>query len=212
MSDKKDVRIDIVSDVVCPWCIVGHLKLQQALRENPDVNAQIFWHPFELNPNMEQGGQNLREHIMEKYGSTVEQSQAARERLTELGVQLGFTFKFDEESRIYNTMKAHQLLHLARKHDKEQNLKLRFFRDYFTDQKAMDDDEVLIKSAVQEGLDEQECQDTLKDGKFVEEIIMEIQTFQSNGIHAVPAFIINQQYLVQGAQDPDVFGNVFAKL
>ena len=93
-AEPLPLRIDLVSDVVCPWCIVGFRQLDEALkREN--VLARLRWHPFELNPAMGPEGQNLRAHIAEKYGSTPEQSQQARERLTALGAELGFTFNFE---------------------------------------------------------------------------------------------------------------------
>ncbi|MCV0428549.1 MAG: DsbA family protein, partial [Roseibium sp.] len=111
MSELNDLnlddvlQIDIVSDVVCPWCIVGFRQLEQAI-ERTGVSAAIKWHPFELNPDMPAEGENLREHIMRKYGSTAEQSEAARDRLTELGNGLGIDFRFSEDMRMVNTFKA----------------------------------------------------------------------------------------------------------
>ena len=93
------LRIDIVSDVVCPWCIVGYRQLQQALAAT-GADVDVHWHPFELNPNMPAEGQNLAEHIMEKYGSSKEESAANRDRLVQIGEGLGFTFAFSKESRM----------------------------------------------------------------------------------------------------------------
>ena len=132
MTDMTDLdmeellQIDIVSDVVCPWCIVGFKQLEQAI-EKTGVSVAIKWHPFELNPDMAGEGENLREHIMRKYGSTVEESQAARDRLTELGKELGFEFQFSDESRMINTFKAHQLIHWAGPQGQEHPLKMALF-------------------------------------------------------------------------------------
>ena len=103
------IRIDIISDVVCPWCIVGWKQLEQAIGQS-GLGAIVRWHPFELNRDMPPEGQNLREHIVEKYGTSVEQSQQARDRLSALGDELGFEFTFGDDSRMYNTFKAHLLL------------------------------------------------------------------------------------------------------
>ncbi len=104
------LRIDIVSDVVCPWCVIGYKRLEAAMQMHPDVEFDLHWHPFELNPAMPHTGQNLREHLQEKYQTTDEASQMARQSLMETGKQLGFDFNFFDDMKIYNTRKAHQLV------------------------------------------------------------------------------------------------------
>lgn len=107
----KTIRIDIVSDIVCPWCVIGYKRLCKALDlVQPDISADIYWHPFELNPTMPIQGQNLREHLAEKYGTTPKASEMARATLTQLGKDVGFDFHFTDSMRIYNTRQAHQLL------------------------------------------------------------------------------------------------------
>lgn len=111
---RQALRIDIVSDVVCPWCIIGYKQLQQALQSAPtDYDIDLHWQPFELNPQMPPEGQDMREHLAQKYGSTAEQSRGARERLTALGDSLGFHFDYSGDMRMVNTFRAHQLLHWA---------------------------------------------------------------------------------------------------
>ena len=109
---EKPLRIDIVSDVVCPWCVIGYRQLAEALKQTNTAHS-IHWHPFELNSNMPVEGQNLREHIIEKYGSTKEESDASRERMTEAGREVGFEFNFNDNTRMHNTFNLHQLLHFA---------------------------------------------------------------------------------------------------
>ena len=103
------LRVDIVSDVVCPWCVIGYHQLAHAANATV-VAIDVHWHPFELNPNMVQEGENLREHLAAKYGTTPEGSRKARARLTEMGAALGFTFNYADDMRMVNTFRAHQLI------------------------------------------------------------------------------------------------------
>ncbi len=109
---QDPIRVDIVSDVVCPWCIVGYRQLILA-SEATGVAIETFWHPFELNPDMRPEGQNVREHIIEKYGTTPEQSEVSRRQMTTLGTELGFDFRFAESMRMHNTFNA--LGHVAKR-------------------------------------------------------------------------------------------------
>ncbi|MDO6762653.1 DsbA family oxidoreductase [Agarivorans sp. 1_MG-2023] len=201
MAAGISLRIDIVSDVVCPWCIVGYLRLQEALSQLDDnIRPHIQWHPFELNPKMPAEGQNLREHIQEKYGSTTEQSEAVREQLKGIGNELGFSFNFNQDSRIYNTFEAHQLLHWSEPYGKQTELKLALFEAYFSQGKDPSDRDTLLAIVEQVGLSSELAQRVLKDQLYVEEVRNSQQTWQNHGIQAVPAFIINNRYLLSGAQ------------
>jgi predicted DsbA family dithiol-disulfide isomerase len=207
------LRIDIVSDVVCPWCVIGFKQLQRALVELGDeVEVEIHWHPFELNPQMPPEGQDLREHIGQKYGTTHEQSHAARMRLTEIAESLGVEFRFYEGMRIHNTFKAHQLLHWAGEQGKQTELELALFESCFTRQENVDDGEVLVAAAGRAGLNEKEAGAVLNDGRYVDTVREQQRFWLSNGIHAVPSFILNQRYLIPGAQDPEVFVAALSKL
>ena len=170
------------------------------------------WHPFELNPAMGPEGQHLGEHIAEKYGSTPEQSTQNRQRLTQMGADLGFEFNFSDASRIYNTLQAHQLLYWAAESGKQTELKLALFSSYFTDQKNPDDIEVLIEAATKVGLDADEARAVLTDKRFETAVKEEEQLWISRGIQAVPAIVFNQQYLISGAQDPDTIAELISKL
>ncbi len=208
----NQLQIDIISDVMCPWCIVGYRRLEQALSQFDDLEVKLQWHPFELNPAMGPEGQHLGEHIAEKYGSTPEQSTQNRQRLTQMGADLGFEFNFSDASRIYNTLQAHQLLYWAAESGKQTELKLALFSSYFTDQKNPDDIEVLIEAATKVGLDADEARAVLTDKRFETAVIEEEQLWISRGIQAVPAIVFNQQYLVSGAQDPDTIAELISKL
>mgnify|MGYP003624843781 CR=1 FL=1 len=208
----NQLQIDIISDVMCPWCIVGYRRLEQALSQFDDLEVKLQWHPFELNPAMGPEGQHLGEHIAEKYGSTPEQSTQNRQRLTQMGADLGFEFNFSDASRIYNTLQAHQLLYWAAESGKQTELKLALFSSYFTDQKNPDDIEVLIEAATKVGLDADEARAVLTDKRFETAVKKEEQLWISRGIQAVPAIVFNQQYLVSGAQDPDTIAELISKL
>jgi len=205
--------IDIVSDVVCPWCIIGFRRLQQAMDEvRDDMKFELRWHPFELNPKMPPGGQNLVEHLNEKYARSDEEARAARDNLTELGASLNFAFNYTDDMRVANTFKAHQLLHWAREQGAQTALELEFFEVYFTHRKNIDDIEVLVDAVARAGLDEAEAKAVLGDGRYRDTVRDEEQHWLNRGIHAVPAFIINEQYLISGAQDSGVFVDAFQRI
>jgi predicted DsbA family dithiol-disulfide isomerase len=207
------LRIDIVSDVVCPWCVIGFKQLQRALEQlRDDVEVELHWHPFELNPQMPPEGQDLQEHIGEKYGTTPEQSHAARMRLTEIAESLGVEFRFYEGMRIHNTFRAHQLLHWAGDQGKQTELEQALFESYFTRQENVDDEQVLVTAAGRAGLDEKEAGAALNDKRYVDTVREQQRFWLSRGIHAVPSFILDRRYLIPGAQNPDVFVAALRKL
>lgn len=200
MSGQK-LHIDIVSDVVCPWCVIGWKRLAQALTAFPDLEVTTRWHAFELNPAMPQGGQNLREHLAQKYGTTLEGSIAARKKLTNLGADLGFTFDYFDEMRMYNTFQAHQLLLWAAEHDKQTELKMRLFSAFFGERKAVDDPEVLIQEAAAVGLDADQARKILSEETYARAVREEQDDWREKGVYAVPTFVFNQKYAAQGAQE-----------
>ena len=195
----KPLRIDIVSDVVCPWCIIGYKQLERAL-EQTGVAADIHWHPFELNPDMAPEGENLREHLAAKYGTTPEGSRQARTRLTELGAELGFSFNYADDMRMVNTFRAHQLIHWAGTRSREHDMKMALFAAFFTDRRDLNDDEVLGHCAGEIGLDRDEALTLLRDGRFQQAVRDAERTWLARGIQGVPAVIFDERYLLTGAQ------------
>ena len=203
---SKSIRIDIVSDVVCPWCVIGFKQLGQALAQLGDeVDADLHWHPFELNPQMPPEGQDLREHLAQKYGTTAAQSHAARERLTGIAKSLGVEFRFYDGMRVRNTFRGHQLLHWAGEQGRQTDLELALFDSYFSREEDVDDLDVLVAAAGRAGLDEELARAVVADGRYADAVREEQQFWLGKGINAVPSFILDGRYLIPGAQDPEIF-------
>ena len=209
------IKIDFVSDVSCPWCVIGLKSLQAALgRLGETVQADIHFQPFELNPQMPAEGQDLMEHITEKYGSSPEQVVRNREAIRARGAELGFVFDMDKRGRIYNTFDAHRLLHWAEIEDsaKQRALKESLFAAYFTEGRNPSDPEVLIELAARAGLDADRARGILASAEYAEEVRAREQLYLRNGIHAVPAVILNDKYLIQGGQPVEAFERALAQV
>lgn len=211
MNNAPPLRIDIVSDVMCPWCIIGYLQLARAL-EQTGTPAEIHWHPFELNPDMPPEGQNLREHVAEKYGATAAQSEASRRQMAALGADLGFAFRFAEDSRIWNSFAAHQLLHWAGTQGRQHDLKMAMFRAHFTQGRNMADAQVLADIAGEIGLDRDEALAVLRDQRFAEEVRAHESFWLNQGIRGVPAMVFARRYLVTGAQGVENYARILTRL
>ena len=212
-NSKQPLRIDIVSDVVCPWCIIGYRQLAEALKQT-NTEYEIHWHPFELNSNMPSEGQNLREHIMEKYGSSKEESDASRIRMTEAGSDVGFEFHFNDDTRMHNTFNLHQLLYWAGQQGQKpmHDLKQALFIAHFTDGRNISDNTVLADIAAEVGLDRDEALAVLEEQRFAKEVRAEERHWQQQGIQSVPAMIFNERHLVSGAQGVDNYVNILEQL
>ncbi len=209
MSETPVITVDIVSDVVCPWCIIGYKKLEQAMqRFEGKAEFALAWHAFELNPNMPPEGQDINEHMAQKYGATPEQSKANRERLRNAGSDLDFEFSYHENMRMVNTFDAHRLLHWAGETGKQTALKLALFKAHFTDGKDVSDHEILTTVAVSVGLDEKRVRDLLGSDMFAADVRAVEAEWQDRFISGVPAFIFNKKFMVPGAQDSDVFAQI----
>lgn len=208
---QKPLRIDIVSDVVCPWCVIGYRQLDEALKQT-NTNYEIHWHPFELNTNMPSEGQNMREHIIEKYGSTKQESDASRVRLKEAGNEVSFEFNFNDDTRMHNTFNLHQLLHWAEQQGHMHELKQALFTAHFTHNRDISDIQVLADIAAEIGLNRDEALSVLKDQRFAQEVRDAEKHWQQQGIQSVPAIIFNERHLVSGAQGVDNYLNILEQL
>lgn len=203
---NKTLKIDIVSDVSCPWCIIGYKSLTGALDKlTPKVSASIAWKPFELNVQMPAEGQLLAEHLHEKYGSTKADTDQARDMITARGAALDFKFDFKDEGRIYNTFNAHRLLYWARQFNKQTELKLALFGLYFSEGGNPGNSEALVKVVEKIGLPADEARKILASDQYVNEVRAEEGKYQSMGIASVPTFIINDKYMITGGQPVDAF-------
>jgi len=202
------LKIDFVSDVSCPWCAVGLYGLLQALeRVQPEVQARLHFQPFELNPRMAPGGQDMGEHLTQKYGSTPEQQAHNREAIRQRGAQVGFEFNREGRGRIYNTRAAHRLLHWAGLVQPERQLALKqaLLLACHRDRQAMDEQAVLLRAVADAGLDAAQAAEVLASERYDEEVAQAEALYQSAGIHAVPAVVINDRHLISGGQPAEVF-------
>jgi len=205
------LQIEIVSDVMCPWCVIGYKQLATAL-EATGTPHEIRWHPFELNPNMPPEGQNIREHVAEKYGSTKEQSDASRVRMTQAGAEVGFEFRYADDMRMHNTFNQHQLLHWAEQKGRMHDLKMALFAAHFTHGRNLSDDAVLADVAAEIGLDRTEALAVLTDQRFAAEVRKTEQFWINQGIRSVPAVVFNRRHLVSGAQGVENFTSILKQL
>lgn len=202
------LKIDFVSDVSCPWCAIGLGALEQALANVAgDIQATLHCQPFELNPHMPPGGQDITEHLTEKYGSTAEQQAHIKETIRQRGADVGFTFNTAGRGRIYNTFDAHRLLHWAGVVAPERQLALKkaLLTACHTDRQAMDSHDVLVQAATAAGLDTTQARDVLTSNRFADEVREQAAFFTRHGIRSVPAFIINDRHLISGGQPAAVF-------
>jgi predicted DsbA family dithiol-disulfide isomerase len=200
------MKIDFVSDVSCPWCAIGLNALEKALERVGDaVAADIRFQPFELNPAMPPEGQDIDEHLAAKYGATPEQSALNREAIRERGESVGFTFGMGKRSRIYNTFDAHRLLHWANEEGRQKELKHALFKAYFTDGENPGAHDVLLRLAGEAGLDTARAREILESDTYAQETREQEQFYLEQGIHSVPAVIINDRYLIQGGQPVEAF-------
>ena len=202
------LKIDFVSDVSCPWCAVGLGALEQALqRVGNEVKVDLHFQPFELNPQMPAGGQDINEHLAEKYGATPEQSAGTREAIRQRGAAVGFVFNMDKRSRIYNTFDAHRLLHWAELQGGgvQVALKKALFKAYFTDGLSPESHELLLRLATEAGLDATRASEILAGNAYAAEVRAREQLYLQRGINSVPAVIINDKHLISGGQPVEVF-------
>ena len=203
---QNSISIDIISDVSCPWCIIGYRALSLALDELDAHNkVNISWLPFELNPTMAPEGQNRNEYIRNKYGLTPEQGKANRDNLIARGAELGYEFNFPDDGRVYNTFKAHTLIHWAKEYDLQTALKLSLFDLFFQQQGNPSDDNDLFKCVEKVGLDSEQAKQVLVSQRYQADVQQALNLAKDNGIASVPAFILSKKYLISGGQPVDVF-------
>ncbi len=205
------IQVDIVSDVMCPWCIVGFRQLEQALAAT-GMGARVRWQPFELNPDMGPEGQNLAEHIAQKYGASPEQSAQNRARLQQIGQSLGIDFAFTPDSRIVNSFAAHQLLEFALGVGLQHPLKLALFRAHFTDQRDVSDPDVLLDVAEAVGIVRADAAQVLDSGVLADPVRQKQAFWTSRGISGVPSMIFAETYLVTGAQGAETYAELLQKV
>lgn len=214
----RPLKIDFVSDVVCPWCAVGLGGLTTALErlKAEGITAEIAFRPFELNPQMAAEGENITEHIGKKYSSTPDQSAQNRAMITERAAGVGFEMNMGEASRIWNTFDAHRLIHWAGAEfgaggpqggglERQGRMKAALLKAHFTDNRPLNDPEALIAAAGEAGLDVDEARAVLTEGRFADEVRDEERLWQGRGISSVPAVVAENKWLISGGQPAEAF-------
>ncbi len=200
------LRIDFVSDVVCPWCAIGLTSLEQALqRLAGEVEVDVHFHPFELNPQLPAEGEGIAEHLQRKYGLSPAQLEENQQRIHERGAELGFPFDMNARSRIYNTFDAHRLLHWAALEGRQRELKHALLRAYFSEGENVSDHAVLARVAASAGLDAERAAAILASDEYGDEVRATEQFFQQAGISGVPAVIVERKHLISGGQPVEVY-------
>lgn len=202
------MKIDFVSDIACPWCAVGLNSLEQALaRVAPEIQATLHFQPFELNPQMPPEGQDIVEHLTQKYGISAEQVKANTENIRQRGAEVGFTFGIGKRSRTYNTFDAHRLLHWAGLQGAapQRALKHALLKAYFTDGLNPSDHAVLVQAAESVGLDGAAARTVLAGDSYAAEVREAQAFYHQQGISSVPSVIINDRHLISGGQPVEMF-------
>jgi predicted DsbA family dithiol-disulfide isomerase len=206
-------KIDFVADVSCPWCAIALHALEAALaRVGPQMDVDIRFRPFELNPNMVKEGQTIVEYLSEKYGTPAAEIDRAQEFIRERGAEVGFTFDMRKRTRIYNTFDAHRLLHWAGTEGKQRPLEHALLTAYFTEGRDPSDHDVLLDLAAQVGLDVSRARQILASDEYTAEVRADEQLYRNRGINAVPAIVIDDRYLIQGGQPVQVFEEILRRL
>jgi len=210
------LKIDFVSDISCPWCAVGLGALEQALHQlQGQVSAELHFQPFELNPQMGAEGQDITEHLTQKYGSTAEQQTQIRDTIRQRGAEVGFAFNPEGRGRIWNTFDAHRLLHWAALEGapgQQHALKKALLAACHTRSEGMGQHAVLLACAVEVGLDRERAQAVLDSDAFAQDVREREQFYTANGIHSVPAVIINDRHLISGGQPAAVFEQALRRI
>jgi predicted DsbA family dithiol-disulfide isomerase len=202
------VHIDIISDVICPWCFIGKRRLEQALALRPEITVELAWRPFQLNPDMPPEGMERHAYLAAKFGAAV-QAERIYAAVAEAGATVDIPFAFDRIRRTPNTCDAHRLIRRAAAEDRADTVVEALFRGYFIDGRDIGDADVLAEIAGEAGLDGDAVGRWLASPAAVEDVLAEDRGARRLGINAVPCFIFAGQYAVSGAQDPEFFLPVF---
>ena len=211
------IKLDFISDIVCPWCIIGYKRLQQAIDElGIQDHVDLNWQPFELNPDMPTEGENLTEHISRKYGLSHEDAKQNADQITELGAEMGFKFDFFNGMRIVNTRDAHILIGFvkdnAKQHGKQTEFVLRLFDAYFNQQKDISDRTILLQELKNIGLDSDEALLQLANEEAIEDIATTESFWRNQGVASVPTMVFNRTSAVTGAQPVEVYKQILMEL
>ncbi|WP_434355350.1 DsbA family oxidoreductase [Parasalinivibrio latis] len=204
--EEQKIKLDIVSDVVCPWCVIGYKRLEKAIDQlHAWDRVEIEWQPFQLNPHIPSEGENLREHLAKKYGTSTAESVHARDKLTALGAEVGFTFNYADDMRTYNTGDAHVLLAYARQFGLQTPLKLALFTEFFTERRNVSDRALLLDVAKRTGLPVEQGESLFDDPALRQDVDTQQEYWRRLGITGVPTVVMNREQAVSGAYPVDAY-------
>jgi len=206
------MKIEIWSDVVCPFCYIGKRKFEAALNEFPGRgNVEIEWKSYQLSPVMKTDpSKSIHQYLAEHKGISLEEAKQLNDSVTEIAAQVGLVYNFDK-AVVANSFKAHRFLHFARQYGKQNEVEEKLFQAYFTDGKNIDDVEILAEICAEIGLDKSALKETLKTGEFADDVRMDIYEASQVGAQGVPFFVFDNKYAVSGAQESSLFSEVLAK-
>lgn len=210
MQNEK-IKIDIVSDVACPWCYVGKKRLEKAIKEWNGIQIEIEWHPFQLDPNIPKEGLDRDTYLTNKFGN-LEESLEMTKRLVENGKEEGITFNFGDEWLAVNTLLLHQLLHVAGEEGFKDALKERFMKAYFDENLHLNNTDVLSSLMAEYDWSAEKTKQIVADDLVAYSVKQEIAHFQQRGVNSVPFFIINDKYGISGAQPVSAFLEIFKQV
>ncbi len=226
-STSRPLKIDFVSDVACPWCAVGLGALEQAIRNlGSEVKTEIHFQPFQLNPDMPPEGQDITEHLTQKYGSSAAQQAKTYEAIRQRGAEVGFDFRLGGRGRTWNTFDCHRLLHWGSELDEaarqvspekppqhiQAQLKKEMLKAYFTEGKNPAARDVLLNIVGRLGLDSARAAAILDSDEYAAQVRARQRFYASHEIHAVPAIIINDRHLISGGQPVEVFEQALRRI
>jgi len=209
----KKMKIEIISDVSCPWCIIGYQSLSAAIEETGLKDAiELQWNPFELNPGMAQEGKAYPDYARDKYGRSPEQAKASLQRVKDSAAAVGFEIDFPDVPRVYNTFNAHRLLHWAKEYGLQTELKLAFFRMYFQEHGNPSAEEDLLRCVGEVGLDAAAAAEILNSDMYENEVKAGLNSAHQSGVHSVPTYIFGGKYLISGGQPKESFARILNEL
>jgi predicted DsbA family dithiol-disulfide isomerase len=210
---NRTVKVDFVSDVVCPWCALGATALEQAIANLAgEIIVELTYKPFELNPDMPAEGEHAVKHMVRKYGRTVEEVASRNEMIIARGKALGFRFDLEKRSHFYNTFDAHRLLLWATQEGRQVPLKKALLKAYFTDGQNPGDQETLVRLAGETGLPRDRAREVLAAGELADEVRELERFYTERGINSVPAMVLNDRQLVTGSQSVEHYETVLRQM
>ncbi len=205
------LKIEIISDTVCPWCYVGKRRIESALLECPEITAEITWRPFQLNPLMPPEGMDYGDYYRRKFGDE-DRIAKIRSAMVEAGEEEGLDFKFEKIKRAPNTLASHRLIRWAGAAGVQDAAVETLFRTYFMEGQDIGETDVLIHIAGEAGMDAELVSELYREGRDVELVAEEIRTAQDSGVTGVPFFILNEEMGIPGAQEAGYFKKLFTGL